>query len=95
MGELVARFMLINDTNQMYVEGTATQGFFNDQYQYGTTAFVMAGANYGYMRRINSDIKIGASIGIDYSTARISQDQLVTGAGIIYNKIALSGSYYF
>ena len=93
LGELVARFMLVNETNQMYLEGTFTQGFFNDQL--GTMPFLMGGANYGYMRRINSDFKLGASIGVDYANARITQDSFSTGSPIIYNKIALSGSYYF
>jgi hypothetical protein len=93
LGELVARFMLVNEVNQMYLEGTATQGFFNDQQ--GTMPFLMAGANYGYMRRINSDFKLGASIGVDYANARITQDSFSTSSPIIYNKIALSGSYYF
>src|SRR5665213_2080635 len=72
MGQAIARFILLNEIDQMYVEGTIAQGFFN-----GTEngqPFATLGADYGYMHKFTDKIALGGSLGMDYSGQRITQD---------------------
>jgi hypothetical protein len=93
MGQLLARFMVLNDTNQIFIEPTLTQGWFNDTFK--TMAFGMFGADFGYQRQINSQFAVGGRIGMDYSRQRITQDTILSDTDVIYNKIAVTGAYYF
>lgn len=92
MAQIAARFLLMNDVNQMYVEGTVTEGFFNDAV--GTNSFQMIGADYGFTRKITKEISVGGVLGIDFSPTRIAQDTTASGS-TFYNKIAVVGNYYF
>lgn len=92
MGQVLARFIILNDANQIFVEPTVTQGFFNTPSQ--TLAFTNAGFDIGYQRQIRPDISVGGRLGADYSNSRITGGELAT-ASTIYNKIAVTGAYYF
>lgn len=92
MGQLVSRFILLNENDQMYIEGTMAQGFFNGTYS--GMPFVTIGADYGYSHKINNQIALGGSLGIDYSNQRITQDDM-TNRRTLYSKFSLNGSYYF
>ena len=92
MGQAVARFILLNEIDQMFIEGTLAQGFFN-----GTkdgVPFVTLGSDYGYMHKFTDKLAAGGSLGLDYSNQRITQDT-VTGQRTLYSKISLYGTYYF
>lgn len=93
MGEIALRLMIQNDLTQMYFEPTLTQGFFNDNS--GQSSFGMAGLGYGFSRQINKQFSVGALLGVEYSGARIRNDQVTYGTPTFYNKIALTGGYYF
>jgi hypothetical protein len=93
MGEVFGRFMMVNDVNQMYIETNLTQGFFNTNY--GTVAFGMVGASYGYTRHIGKQFALGALIGVDYSPSQLSHDGVFNHSSTLYNHIGVSGGYYF
>lgn len=93
LGQVLGRFMLMNEINQMYLEPTITEAFFNGIG--GAVNFAMFGASYGYNRVIAKDLLVGAHIGMEYSSARVSQGQVFAGEGTLYSIIGLSSSYYF
>jgi CubicO group peptidase (beta-lactamase class C family) len=89
----VGRFMLSYDANQMYLEATISEDIFTKQGE--TLLTTMVGANYGYMRVISQDVRIGAAIGLDYSRDRIEDNAFAFNSPTVYNKFAIMGSLYF
>jgi hypothetical protein len=87
-----ARINLLNDENVIYGEGQLTQGFFNGDYD--TEPFGMIGVSAGYARKLPEGFSVGVSYGIDYSSSRV-RDSRIYELNSIYNKLALTGGYYF
>lgn len=91
--QILGRFMMMNTVNQMYLEPTLTEAVFNGNN--GAINFLMTGLNFGYNRVIAKDLIVGAHIGVDYASDRISQDQIFASERTLYSKLGVAGSYYF
>jgi len=92
MGEIVSRFMILNEGDQMYVEPTVGYGYFNS-IQGGH--FTTIGAGFGYMHKFTRTLALSGLLGVDYSSSRVSGDTVISGSNVLYNKVMVSGSYYF
>ncbi len=92
MVQILARFMFMNDVNQLYAEPRLTQGFFNDTKD--TIPFVMLGANMGYNRMLTKEISVGGHLGVDFASVRIAGNRTESGR-LFYNNIGVGGNYYF
>lgn len=91
-GQLLARFMIMNNVNKMYIEPALTQALLNGDY--GNHTFLALGASYGFMREIKRDMILGARVGIDGSGTRVANGTF-RESQTFYNSIALMGSYGF
>jgi hypothetical protein len=91
--QLAPRINVLNDDNVVYGEGQLTQGFFNDAFD--TTPFIMMGVSAGYAHKFVNGLTIGVSYGIDYSQSRIRDGVLFESTDSLYNKLAMTGGYYF
>lgn len=90
---LAPRFNILNNENIIYGEGQLTQGFFNDTFD--TTPFVLMGVSAGYAHKFVNGLTIGVSYGIDYSQSRIRYGALYSNTDSLYNKLCMTGGYYF
>lgn len=93
IGQILGRFMLMNEINQMYLEPVLGEAFFNGVGP--ATNFAMFGLGYGYNRVLMKDLVVGAHVGVDYASARVVGDNVYSGERTFYSRIGLSGSYYF
>ncbi len=91
MGQLFMRFDFVNAVNVMFLETSLFQGFFSD---FGTTAFAGFGATYGYRRELMNDFTAGVNIGVDWSTSRISRDN-ISDVSALYSRLGVVGGYNF
>lgn len=92
MGQILARFILLNEGDQIFIEPTITQGYYNGEYQGGM--FANLGGGIGYTHNYKKLWSFGAILGAEYSPWRISRDRMIEGS-TLYNKVAFTGSYYF
>ncbi len=93
MGQIALRMMLLNESNQIYVEPEYTQGFYNHVGQ-NTGYFNMFGAVVGFNHPFNKNFTLGASLGVDYALQTVTEQRL-TDTHTFYNKISVVGGYYF
>lgn len=94
MGQVLMRVLFLNETNQMYFEPTYTQGFYN-RASSSVRLFGMFGLTYGFNHQFTKNLMMGASLGVDYSTARATEQTLATSSSTFYNKVSVVGGYYF
>jgi hypothetical protein len=99
IGEAMGRFILYNEVDlamnsldQMYIEGTLAQGFFNGEGD--GHPFVLMGADYGYMHHFTDKFAAGGNLGLDYSGQRITHGDY-SNDRTLYSKLTLLGSYTF
>ena len=92
MGQIMMRFILLNEGDQVFVEPTISQGYFNGVEE--GRLFATVGMNVGYTHNIKKLWSVGGMLGVDYSPSRISRDE-ITNRSTLYNKVAVTGSYYF
>jgi hypothetical protein len=92
MGQVLGRFIILNDIDQMYIEGTLAQGFFNGSND-GMPFFTL-GTDYGYMHKFTDKLAAGGSLGLDYSDRRITGDTLYNQR-TLYSKLSIFGAFYF
>lgn len=94
MGQVLMRVLFLNEANQMYLEPAYTQGFYNKASS-SVRLFGMFGLTYGFNHQFTKNLMMGASLGVDYSTARATEQVLATSSSTFYNKVSVVGSYYF
>jgi len=92
LGNVVARFIILNEIDQMFIEGSMGQGFFNGKNE--GQPFYTIGAGFGYMHKFTDKLAAGGILGIDYSDKRITDDLLYNDR-TLYSKVSVFGSYYF
>ena len=95
MGQAVGRFVLLNEINQLYIEGTAAEGYLARSA--GGQTFQTFGLDVGLMRKITTDFALGASLGADYSNQFVSRElsEVTANGGSLYSKVSLNGNLYF
>lgn len=91
VGQVLARFILLNTVDQMYIEPTLAFAHFNGD---DSANFLMYGASYGYLHKFTKTLAAGGSLGVDYANSRVTRDTVLS-QGTLYNKFSVVGSYYF
>ena len=91
-GEILGRFMLLNETNRMYIEPTITQFLFNDNT--GTNPFMAIGSNFAFVRQINKDMSVGGLLGANYASTRVVRG-VWQDTEAINSQFGVTGSYAF
>ncbi len=87
------RFPILNNENVIYFEPQISQGFLSGNTD--TSPFWLVGAAYGYNRRFAGNFTAGASVGVDFSSWRISEEGTSAGQRSLYSRIGLTGGYFF
>lgn len=93
MGQVVGRFMILNEANQIYVDTTLGLAYANQKDE--GASFGVGGLAVGYLHQIQRDLKVGASLGADYSYRRIEDGTVVTTGGTLNNRLGINGTYAF
>jgi hypothetical protein len=90
--QIYGRFPILNNENVIYFEPQISQGIFSDKNDMKPFAFL--GLAYGYTRRFAGNFNAGINVGIDYSTARVTDEGLLNSSGV-FSRMGLTGGYYF
>jgi hypothetical protein len=87
------RLPILNNENVIYFEPQISQGYLSSNSD--ASSFWLIGAAYGYNRRFSDNFTVGANVGVDFSTWRISEEGYGVGQRSFYSRIGLTGGYYF
>lgn len=90
---MLGRIYLLNtDSNNIFIQGSLTQGFYNGRGD--VTSFGSLGATIGFMQNINQNWDVGARLGAEYANARF-EDGFATDQQTFYNRLSVVGAYHF
>lgn len=93
MGQLVGRFIILNEAQQIYIDTTGGLAYLNQPS--GGIGFGVFGLAVGYLHQVQKDLRVGASLGADFSNQRIVGGVAFSTDGTLNNRIGINGTFSF
>ena len=93
MARLLSRVYLLKNNNEVYIQPSVSQGFFNSVGDSGR--FESLGLLFGYMRTLTNDWEFGGKLGTQLVNTKFENGNISARENVFNSRFSVVGAYRF